>query len=139
MSWRSVYKPRSKREAVAYARFFEELRRKGFYHPGSGFFVSHDSGGKPSVVAVMPRLKPSEEHDAETARLQMIPFRVLGVAVNLEDLSDPSLEFNYGCDRGKVYCFDLHVFKSDSFRKRVLAWHCGLPEQRNGFKRVAQH
>ncbi len=116
-------------EALAHAAFYDELRKRGFYHPATRFYVDRSADGKPGVVAVMPHLKTPDALAPETVeRLCKLPGEVLGEPIRRHHDLEADRHDNYGTahENGqcKLYFHDLHIFYPyDNPRALILEWY----------------
>ncbi|MEK6817148.1 MAG: hypothetical protein AABY09_06025 [Nanoarchaeota archaeon] len=84
------------------------LRDNGFYHPRTVFMLRNDSKGLPSMICLMPELKPGDVLPLDNPKLK----ESIEDYIRTEPNVDMIFNFNYGVDgRNNTYCLDLHVFR----------------------------
>lgn len=120
---------RALKEALRFARKYQDLVDVGFYPPGAQFLIAKDGLDVTTIMAVMPKLDFPEwcpNLEWKISRLREKAAKVLGV--NINDLcNDTLLSENYGWFNGEIYCFDLHVLDFNKILKngnkyRVMSW-----------------
>lgn len=122
----------STEQALAHAAFYSALRDEGVFHPKTFFILSSDEKGKPTIVAVMPKLAPigkGSKLPKVGSAIERIVVRKLGVRALLD--ADPHISShgdttapqNYGLgEDGRVYYHDLHVLNQTP-HPLVMKWY----------------
>ncbi len=117
------------KEALQFARKYQDLVEVGFYPPNTKFFVARDDLGVITAMAIMPKLDFPEwcqNLEERISKLREKAAKVLGVSLD-EICSDTTLSENYGWFNGEIYCFDLHVLDFNIILKngnkyRAMSW-----------------
>ncbi|GEM_PF-6813494 len=119
---------RTVKEAHSHAVFLAELRNNGFFHPDTLFIVAANRRKKPTVVALMPFLRPTRWPLVRVRKRFKAIFESV-LAKHLLKKEVPELHtdldylFNYGKGgNGRVYYRDLHVL-SFTPSPAVMTWH----------------
>ncbi len=117
------------KEALRFARKYQDLVDICFYPPGTQFLITKDDLDIVTVMAVMPKLNFPEwcpNLEGRISKLREKAAKVLGV--NINDLyNDTLLSENYGWFNGEIYCFDMHVLDFNKILKngnkyRAMSW-----------------
>lgn len=120
---------RALKEALRFARKYQDLVDVGFYPPGTQFLITKDDLDVVTVMSVMPKLDFPEwcpNLEGRISKLREKAASVLGVKID-ELCKDTALSENYGWFNGEIYCFDLHVLDFNKILKngnkyRVMSW-----------------
>jgi len=120
---------RALKEALRFARKYQDLVDIGFYPPGTQFIIAQDSFDIVTVMSVMPKLDFPEwcpNLEGRISKLREKAAKVLNVEV-CDLCRDTSLNENYGWFNGEIYCFDLHVLDFNKILKnghkyRAMSW-----------------
>ena len=121
----SAIKFENAREAEAYARFCEHLKKKGIFHPKTVFLVGETARNQITIFAIMPKLEPADPDSKKIGRMKEA-IRSTG-EWPFGDFSRPS---NWGKDPkiGKKYFLDLHLFMGDVSSSIIDWFEKGCPE-----------